>query len=72
MRTELQYNLQKARALATELRVTLETILELQGDDNEMPGDATTYCTVEDLESMLDEHPSAGEGNVLLYIEPNV
>lgn len=67
MRSELQYNLQKARALATELRCTLETIIDL--GDNELPEDAATYCCIEELEDMLDEHPGAGEGFVKLSIE---
>lgn len=67
-KTELEYSLQKARALVTELRVTLETIIEI--GNNDMPEDSTNYCTVEDLEEMLDEHPNAGEGFVRVSVEP--
>lgn len=76
MRTELQYNLQKARALATELRCTLETINEL-GQANALPhgiiieddiADNLTYA--ENLEGYFDDLEGIGEGFVALTVEP--
>lgn len=62
MRSELQYNLQKARALATELRVTFE---ELGEGWEEAAFDAGG------IEGELDDMDPAviGEGHVKITIE---
>lgn len=79
MRTELQYNLQKARALATSLRCTLEAIADLEFDWYEVDEEAASPeheldTMIEEVgmaEGFLDELPEdfIGEGSVKLEIE---
>lgn len=81
MRTELQYNLQKARALATELRCTLEAIdeiedIQVQDQAVEWSGESSGIQhyveEVGQLEHALDNFaaPVIGTGSVALTIAP--
>lgn len=65
MRTDLQYNLQKARALATELRSTLEEVGSPKAEE------MSFYAG--DIESWLDDMDPEliGEGHVQLKVSPN-
>ena len=74
MRSELQYNLQKARALATELRITLEAIHEMAPNLQETGDFYAESCANEvgSIESCLDDDITEviGEGSVKLTVEP--
>ena len=73
MKTELQYHLQKARALATELRSTLEELGRFSPTDTE---EFLDFCndagTIEDfLDTLTETDPDlVGEGSVRITVEP--
>lgn len=87
MRTELQYNLQLARALTTLLRITLEEAMDAANDaaqtaaaDASEALESVSYeieanaSAANDIESWLDDLHSSlvGEGSIKLTFEPNV